>query len=134
MADDQTPNLQAQLDAANARIAELETSPPPATPADAQPAATAPEQGNSSWSLDPQRGPLYHGVPLLDLDNPFGGFGVGVLIGLDLDAKHEAGQRKMIPGSDPPEYEPVPKTGGAAYYQDFLGSHGWTVALNPEGK
>lgn len=115
-----------------------DTPPAPAPPV--QPDAPAPVAADTPappapplFALDPDLGPTLSGVPLFVTDNPYGGYGLGVLVGLDLDAQHEVGQKRRIPDTDPPEYEPVPKSGGSAYYTDLLGGHGWTVPLNPEG-
>jgi len=107
----------------------VDPNQPAPAPAVEPPAAAA---AAPTFTLDPDRGPCYNGVPLFDFDNPYGGYGVGVLVGVDLEAKHEIGQRRMIPDTDPPQYEDVPKSGGSAYYQDLFGSHGWSTPLNPE--
>lgn len=113
-----------------------EQAPPAPEPPAPEPAAeTAPPQVATvpDFGWDTARGTLIQGVPLVTLDNPHGGYGLGLLVGLDLEASHEAGQKRTISGTFPPEYEPIVGSGGAAYYVDLLTGKGWTVALNPEG-
>lgn len=104
---------------------------PPEQPPAAEPRRRA--QSPATFQLDADKGPTYKGVPLFDFSTPFGGQGVGILTAVDLDASHEAGQRKIIPGTDPVQFEDVPKSGGRAEYMDFTSGKGWSVPLNPEG-
>lgn len=107
----------------------------PAQPAPPSPeAAAAPEPAPVApvFGWDDSLGLLVHGAPLINFDNPYGGQGFGILTAVDVDATHERDQKKAIAGTFPPEYEPIPKSGGAAHYFDFLTGRGWSVALNPE--
>lgn len=119
-----------------------EQQPPPAAPPDAPPAPAAPEQPPApepapapappAYGWDGDLGPTLHGVPLIAAENPFGGFGLGILVGLDLEATHEVGQKFTSPETIDSEGRKLPRSGGAAYYVDQLNGKGWTVPLNPE--
>ena len=73
------------------------------------------------------------GVPFFDLDNPFGGSGIGVLVGLDLEAKHEQNQPASSPATDQSEPISWVPSGGSAYYMDFTTGKGWSVPVNRGG-
>lgn len=73
--------------------------------------------------------PTFNGVPLFDFDNPFGGFGVGVLVGFDPAASHEQGQPATSPATDQADAIAWQPSGGSAYYQDFMTGKGWSKPL-----
>lgn len=115
--DPAAPQPPAQQAAPPAQGAE-QTLTPPAEQA-AAPTPSVPE--------------LVPGVPFFALDNPFGGTGIGVLVGYDPEASHEVGQPKESPATDQaPPIAWVP-SGGSAYYMDFTTGKGWSVPLNPQG-
>lgn len=101
----------------------------PDTPPDPEP-----ETAGADTSADPNVPCIIPGVPFFALDNPFGGQGIGVLVGFDPEGLHEKGQPANHPGTDTTPERPRAISGGAAYYMDFTTGKGWSVALNPGGE
>lgn len=116
-----------------AQVAPADTPPSPAPPAEAPaPQAGTEETVSPLWTTGEDGELAYRGVPLFQ-PNPNIPNALGILAAIDTDATHEAGQKRTVTGTFPPEYEEIPRSGGSAYYYDVANGQGWSVALAPEG-